>query len=80
MVRSRGLNYTCNPRASIGRRIDDLRVSSSPVEADKLYRVASWGSVAESASDSTPMWEILETHLRSTGRVGRVRVNTPRLV
>ena len=80
MVRTRGLNYTCNPRASIGRRIDDLRVSSSPVEADKLYRVASWGSVAESASDSTPMWEILETHLRSTGRVGRVRVNTPRLV
>ncbi len=80
MVRTRALTYTCNPRASIGLRIGDLRVNSSPVEADKFYRVASWASVAESTSDSTPMWEPLETHLRATGRVGRVRVNTPKLV
>jgi sulfur-oxidizing protein SoxB len=80
MVRTRGLTYTCNPRASIGWRIGDMRVNSSPIETDKLYRVASWASVAESGLDSTPMWETLETHLRSTGRVGRVRINTPKLV
>jgi len=80
MVRTRGLTYTCNPRASIGRRIADLRVHSGPIEADKFYRVAGWASVAEPASDSTPMWETLETHLRSAGRVRRVRINTPKLV
>jgi sulfur-oxidizing protein SoxB len=74
------LTYTCNPRASIGRRIGDLRVNSGPIEADKFYRVAGWASVAESASASTPMWETLETHLRSAGRVRRVRINTPKLV
>jgi S-sulfosulfanyl-L-cysteine sulfohydrolase len=82
MVRTRGLTYTCNPRASIGERISDMRLNSSPLDADRRYRVASWASVAESGSGShaTPMWEILETHLRASGRIGRVRINTPKLL
>jgi sulfur-oxidizing protein SoxB len=80
MVRTRGLTYACNPRATIGRRIDDIRINSKPVEADKLYRVASWASVSEAGSDSTPMWEILKNHLRSMRKVGHVRINTPHLL
>jgi len=80
MVRTGGLSYTCNPRAAIGGRIGDMRVNSTPVQAEKRYRVASWASVTEAGLDSTPMWETLQTHLRSMGRVGRVRVNTPKIV
>jgi len=80
MVRTGRLTYACNPRAAIGRRIEDMRINSNPVEADKLYRVASWASVTESGLDSTPMWEILKNHLRSKRKVGRVRVNTPMLI
>ena len=80
MVRTRGLTYACNPRASIRRRIDDIRINSSPVEADKLYRVASWASVSETGSDSTPMWEILKNHLRTKQTVRQVRINTPKLL
>jgi len=79
MVRTRALTYTCNPSASIGRRIDDIRINSIPVEADKPYRVASWASVNETGSDSTPMWEILSNYLRSKRKVGHVRFNIPKL-
>lgn len=79
MVRTWALTYTCNPSASIGRRIDDIRINSVRVEADKLYRVASWASVNETGSDSTPMWEILSNYLRSKRKVGQVRLNIPKL-
>ena len=80
MVRTRGITYACNPRASIGRRIDDLRTSSGPIEASKRYRVAGWGSVAAADPGAMPMWEALETHLRARRRVGPVTVHTPQLV
>ncbi len=80
MVRTGGLTYACNPRAAIGRRIGDMRVNSVPVQAEKRYRVASWASVTEAGLDSSPMWETLQTHLRSAGKIGRVRVNTPKIV
>ena len=80
MVRTGGLTYACNPRAAIGRRIGDMRVNSVPVQAEKRYRVASWASVTEAGLDSSPMWETLQTHLRSVGKIGRVRVNTPKIV
>ena len=79
MIRTRELTYTCQPHAPIGRRIDDIRINSNPLEADKLYRVASWASVNETGSDSTPMWEIVNNHLRSKRKVGHVRINTPKL-
>ena len=80
MVRTGAMSYACNPRAAIGRRIDDMRVNSVPIQAEKRYRVASWASVTEVGLDSTPMWETLQTHLRSVGKIGRVRVNTPKIV
>ncbi len=80
MVRTGGLTYACNPRAAIGRRIGDMRVNSAPVQAEKRYRVAGWASVTEAGLDSSPMWETLQTHLRSAGKIGRVRVNTPKIV
>jgi len=80
MVRTRGLTYTCNPRASIGQRIDDIRVDSNPVEADKPYRVAGWASVKESDSTSAPVWESLKIYLRNRKTIRVDSVNTPKLL
>jgi sulfur-oxidizing protein SoxB len=84
MVRVGGLTYTCTPGEKMGSRIGDLRLKGQPISADKLYKVAGWAPVAEEARTLPgvkPVWELVESWLRSQG--GRVKpraVNTPRLV
>ena len=80
MVRTGGLTYSCNPRASIGRRIDDIRIDSKPVEAGKRYRVAGWASVKGEDSTSVPVWEPLQNYLRSRKSIRIDSVNTPKLL
>ena len=80
MLRTRGLTYTCNPNASIGQRIDDIRINSNPVEADKSYRVAGWASVLEADSTSAPVWESLQIYLRNRKTIRIDSINTPKLL
>ena len=80
MVRTRGLTYTCIPRATIGQRIDDIRVNSNPVEADKRYRLAGWASVKEAESTSAPVWEPLQIYLRNRKTIRVDSVNVPKLL
>jgi sulfur-oxidizing protein SoxB len=79
MVRTSGLTYACRPRAAMGKRIDDLRIGGSPVQADKRYRIAGWASVQPLEGEPVPVWDIVCDHLRRRGRVRGVKVNTPRL-
>jgi sulfur-oxidizing protein SoxB len=84
MVRVGGLTYTMQPTEAMGRRIADMRLNGKPIEADKRYKVAGWAPVAEDAKNAPgvkPVWEHVETWLRSQG--GRVKprtINTPKLV
>lgn len=84
MVRVGGLTYTMQPTEAMGRRIADMRLNGKPIEADKRYKVAGWAPVAEDARNAPgvkPVWEHVETWLRSQG--GRVKprtINTPKLV
>jgi len=84
MVRVGGLTYTMQPTEAMGRRIADMRLHGKPIEADKRYKVAGWAPVAEDAKNAPgvkPVWEHVETWLRSQG--GRVKpraINTPKLV
>jgi sulfur-oxidizing protein SoxB len=84
MVRTGGLSYTIEPAASIGRRISDMRLNGKPIEASKTYQVAGWAPVAEAARTAPgvqPVWDVVETWLKSQG--GRVKprtINTPTLV
>ncbi|HNT38017.1 MAG TPA: thiosulfohydrolase SoxB [Rubrivivax sp.] len=84
MVRVGGLSYTCAPNEAMGRRIGDMRLAGKPIEADKTYKVAGWAPVAEEARNAPgvkPVWEVVETWLKSQGgRVAPRRINTPRLV
>ena len=84
MVRAGGLTYTCDPAARMGRRISEMRLAGSAVEADKKYKVAGWAPVSEearAASGSKPVWDVVEAWLKAQGgRVKPRKVNTPKLV
>ena len=82
MVRVGGLQYRCDPQAAMGKRIDNLRLAGKPVEADRSYKVAGWAPVAEEAkaTGGKPIWELVETWLKSKGQVSPRKLNLPSLV
>src|SRR5512133_307751 len=83
MVRVGGLQYSCNPTAPMGKRIDDMRLNGKPLEASRMYKVAGWAPVAEearSAPGNRPVWEVVEQWLKAKGGTVRAREsNVPRL-
>jgi S-sulfosulfanyl-L-cysteine sulfohydrolase len=83
MVRVGGLQYSCEPGAAMGKRIDNMQLNGKPVQADKTYKVAGWAPVAEEASKqgSKMVWEVVESWLKASGgKVAARRLNTPELV
>ncbi len=82
MVRVGGLEYSCNPLASMGKRIDDMRLNGKLIDADKKYKVAGWAPVAEEAKTAggKMIWEVAEQWLKSSGgKVAQRKLNTPKL-
>ena len=79
MVRVGGLQYTCAPLEKMGSRIQDMRLKGKPIEASKNYKVAGWAPVAEGASGE-PVWDVVETWLKSKKVVPPLKLNTPKLV
>ena len=85
MVRVGGMAYTCEPGQKMGQRISGMRLGGKPVEASRMYKVAGWAPVAEAARtapDSKPIWDVVETWLKSQagGRVKARKINTPTLL
>ena len=84
MVRVGGLTYAMTPGEKMGGRISDMRLKGQPIEVGKKYKVAGWAPVAEEAKTLPgvkPVWEHVETWLRSQGgRVKQRSINTPQLV
>jgi sulfur-oxidizing protein SoxB len=82
MVRVGGLQYTCNPGAPMGRRIEDMRLGGRPIDAARSYKVAGWAPVAEEAAraGNPPVWDLVEQWLQARGgKVTPRKVNVPRL-
>ncbi|MCB1999560.1 MAG: 5'-nucleotidase C-terminal domain-containing protein, partial [Rhodoferax sp.] len=84
MVRVGGLSYTCDPAQKMGARISEMRLGGKAVEAGKTYKVAGWAPVAAEARNAPgvqPVWDVVETWLKSQGgRVKQRKPNMPRLV
>ena len=84
MVRVGGLRYAIAPSAPLGGRISDLRLQGKRIDADKMYKVAGWAPVAESARDAPgakPVWELVEAWLKNQGgRIQPRQINTPTLL
>jgi sulfur-oxidizing protein SoxB len=82
MVRVGGLQYSCNPSAPAGKRIEDMRLRGRPIEASRTYKVAGWAPVAQEAATAgnRPVWELVEEWLKARGgKVAARQVNMPRL-
>lgn len=79
MVRLGGLDYVCDPTASMGDRILDMALDDgTKIEADKTYVVAGWATVG-SQSLGEPIWETVATYLRDIKTVKIEKLNTPKL-
>ncbi|MBX3678758.1 MAG: thiosulfohydrolase SoxB, partial [Rhodocyclaceae bacterium] len=42
MVRVGGLQYSCDPMAGMGKRIDNMTLGGKPIDPEKTYKVAGW--------------------------------------
>jgi sulfur-oxidizing protein SoxB len=78
MVRVGGLQYTCDPLASSGNRISNMRLNGKPIDASKTYKVAGWAPVAEGAQGE-PIWDVMETYLKSEKVIKPRQLNMPTL-
>jgi S-sulfosulfanyl-L-cysteine sulfohydrolase len=83
MVRVGGLQYSCTPGATMGKRIDNMRLHGQALEAGKMYKVAGWAPVAEEArhQGNKQVWDVVETWLRArNGKITPRVLNTPTLL
>jgi len=81
MVRVGGLEYTCEPGAAMGKRIQDMRLNGKPLDANKTYKVAGWAPVSEAARDKggEPIWDLVARHLRNEKVIKVTAPNVPKL-
>ncbi|MHB1373178.1 MAG: thiosulfohydrolase SoxB [Thauera sp.] len=80
MVRVGGLQYTCDPSAAMGKRIDNMMLKGKPIEAGKTYKVAGWAPVSEEAKDSGPaIWDVVANYLRAQKVISQRALNLPTL-
>lgn len=82
MVRVGGLDYSCNPNASAGHRISDMRLGGKPIEANKTYKVAGWAPVSEEAKNqgNKQVWDVVETWFKAHPVVTPRKANIPKLI
>jgi len=77
MVRLGGLNYSCDPTASMDSRITELTLDDGrSLDATKNYKVAGWATVG-SKSPGPPIWDIVAEYLREKKTITVDKVNTP---
>ena len=82
MVRVGGLTYACAPNEAMGKRISDMRLGGTLIEAGKTYKVAGWAPVAEEAKNAgnKMVWDVVASWLKNQRTVAPRRLNTPRLI
>jgi sulfur-oxidizing protein SoxB len=74
MVRVGGMDYTCAPEETAGKRISDMTLDDgTAVEAEKTYRVAGWASVNPQAG--RPVSDVVAAYLRGRKTLKIKRLN-----
>lgn len=79
MIRVGGLTYTCEPGATMGNRISDLRLGGKPLDATRKFKVAGWAAVAENV-EGMPVWEVVAQYLRAHKTLAPPALNLPKLI
>ncbi|MDT8382857.1 MAG: thiosulfohydrolase SoxB [Gammaproteobacteria bacterium] len=78
MVRVGGLDYSIDPIADKGKRINDMEVKGVKIEAGKKYKVASWASVGKDVQGK-PMWDVVAEYLQDMKTVKVDHLNMPKI-
>ena len=79
MVRVGGIDYTCDPLATMGSRISNLTLENGEtLDASKSYKVAGWATVG-SQSTGAPVWDVVADYLKDKQSIKVDRMNTPSL-
>jgi sulfur-oxidizing protein SoxB len=77
MVRTGGLSYRIDPTASMGKRIDNMRLENGKVvDASQKYRVAGWATVG-AKSPGEPVWDTVAAYLKDKKVVEVKKLNQP---
>jgi sulfur-oxidizing protein SoxB len=77
MVRTGGLQYRCDPLASMGERITELTLANGKrLDAGKNYRVAGWATVG-ARSTGAPVWDVVAEYLRDRKTVSIGKIESP---
>ncbi len=79
MTRAGGLQYSLAPCAAMGQRISHMTLHGKDVDANRKYKVASWGSLDENAA-GPPIWNVVTKYLRDQRTVTASALNLPHLV
>ncbi|MBR0568692.1 thiosulfohydrolase SoxB [Azoarcus sp. L1K30] len=80
MVRVGGLQYSCDPNAGMGKRIDNMMLAGKRIEPGKTYKVAGWAPVSEAAKDAGPaVWDVVANYLRGQKVISQRPLNLPTL-
>jgi sulfur-oxidizing protein SoxB len=78
MVRALGLTYACDPAATAGKRVTEVRVAGAPIDPAKRYRVVSWGlDAAANDGENVPVWQVVTDYLKRQGVVRAVALQLP---
>jgi sulfur-oxidizing protein SoxB len=72
------MTYALAPKATIGRRISDLRIGGSPLQPTKRYKVCGWAPVAPGITGE-PIWDVVGRHLRARRTIAPLEASRPRL-
>lgn len=74
MVRVGGMDYTCAPNETQGRRISAMRLDDgASLEAGKTYRVAGWASV--NPQQGKPVSDVVASYLRAKKTLSIKHIN-----
>lgn len=80
MVRIGGMDYTCNPTAKIGDRINHMTLDDgTAIDPNKNYVVAGWATVNEKSA-GPPVWEQVARYIKDQDRITINKLNTPKLI
>ena len=81
MVRVGGMSYTCAPNAKSGERISEMRLNGQLIDPNKTYKVAGWAPVQEASKNAgPPIWDVVETYLKSQKVLKTIKANNPKLI
>ena len=82
MVRVGGLQYVCDPSASMGNRIVAMTLNGKAVAAGRKYKVTGWASVSDEARETggEAIWDVMARYLRAQKTIAPRKLNLPKLV